>query len=203
MAAPKVFFVVLRQPDSNDLRPDPFYEFGSFGCTKCHSKNLLHLRKARALNGSKLAFVQGGHGGFRLVLLSSPVKVIEWQSNCEVRWTPPTMPFKYGEAPVLIANDGSSDFPLVKAFIRDTNRPTSVSRFASRFRSRTRPLQLDLAEEVTSIYADYRRMKSCSAIAKYYYEALPYSTRIDNYRLVTYRGLISELQDETRARFKC
>jgi hypothetical protein len=38
----QVFVVMLRRPRKNDRRSDPFWEFGSFGCTGCHGKNLLH-----------------------------------------------------------------------------------------------------------------------------------------------------------------
>ena len=41
MAMPNVFFVHLRRPnrsDPDEQRDDPFYEFGSFGCTGCHGR---------------------------------------------------------------------------------------------------------------------------------------------------------------------
>jgi hypothetical protein len=75
MAAPKVFFVHLRRPGSDDPRTDPLYEFGSFGCTKCHCSNLFHPRHAEDLKGSRLAFVQGGDDGSRLVFLTPPITV--------------------------------------------------------------------------------------------------------------------------------
>lgn len=39
----KIFIVHLRQPSNNadEKRSDPFWEFGSFGLTGCHCKNLL------------------------------------------------------------------------------------------------------------------------------------------------------------------
>ena len=52
MAKPDIFFVHLRRPkNSGDQRADPFYEFGSFGCTGCHSWNLLHPRNAHEAGG--------------------------------------------------------------------------------------------------------------------------------------------------------
>ena len=40
--APRVILVLLRQPSSavTERRDDPFWEFGSFGCTGCHGRNL-------------------------------------------------------------------------------------------------------------------------------------------------------------------
>ena len=108
MAEPTVFFVQLRRPGRNDVRTDPLYEFGSFGCTKCHSKNLLHPDNFKKLEGARLAFIQGGHLGSRLVLLTPPISVKKWKDNCEARWKPAAMPFKYAEAPVLASNDGEA-----------------------------------------------------------------------------------------------
>ena len=114
MAEIKVFFVHLRRPkNSKDQRADPFYEFGSFGCTTCHSTNLLHPRNAANLDGARLAFVQGGRSGSSLVFLTPPVTVKVWKNNCEVRWVPPMMPFKYAAAPILVRNNGRSHFKLV------------------------------------------------------------------------------------------
>jgi hypothetical protein len=69
MSAARVIVVHLRQPkrgDPGESRSDPFYEFGSFGCTKCHSRNLMHPRRAHELDGARFAFAQGGRLGFRL-----------------------------------------------------------------------------------------------------------------------------------------
>lgn len=53
-----VFMVVLRQPQKNDQRSDPFWEFGSFGVTKCHAKNSISFKNASCLEGGRLAFAQ-------------------------------------------------------------------------------------------------------------------------------------------------
>ena len=43
MPGKKVILVHLRRPRSrSDKRDDPFWEFGSFGITGCHARNLLH-----------------------------------------------------------------------------------------------------------------------------------------------------------------
>jgi hypothetical protein len=204
MAVPRVYFVHLRRPGVNDPRTDPMYEFGSFGCTKCHSKNLLHPRHAEKLNGARLAFVQGGNRGHRLVFLTPPITVKLWPSNCEARWTPAEMPFKYTEAPLLASKEGRSNFPLVKKFASRTHRPTLVSGFSSRVRSRTQPLKPPaLANEVISKYERYRREKPRSAIASAYYEALPYCPkRVDYNRKNTYRRLIRKLRAESDDRQK-
>lgn len=195
MTEPKIFFVHLRRPGSNDIRSDPFYEFGSFGCTKCHSRNLFHPRHAEKLEGSRLAFVQGGYGGFRLVFLTPPITVKKWTANCEARWTPAEMPFKYTEAPILAYNNGKSDFPLVEEFARDTKRTTLEGGLSSRLRSRSTPLPTDMAKQVVSVYEWHRKEKPHS-IASAYYEALPYVTKIDRDRYYTYQRSIRKLRSE-------
>ena len=47
-----VVIVCLRQPikdNPDEKRSDPFWEFGSFGCTGCHSTNLMNPRNANKL----------------------------------------------------------------------------------------------------------------------------------------------------------
>ena len=196
MAAPKVFFVHLRRPGRDDPRTDPLYEFGSFGCTKCHCSNLFHPRHAEDLKGSRLAFVQGGADGSRLVFLTPPITVTVWADNCEACWTPAEMPFKYSEAPLLVANDGTSDFPLVKQFAR-AKCPSLESGLSSRLRSRSHSLPPKLAEEVVTVYERLRREKGKAAIAKKYYEALPYINRKDSNRKATHDRLVLELRAES------
>lgn len=197
MAAPKIFFVHLRRPRRDDPRTDPLYEFGSFGCTKCHRSNLFHPRHAEDLKGSRLAFVQGGDDGSRLVFLTPPITSVKvWADNCEACWTPPEMPFKYSEAPVLVANDGRSDFPLVKAFASRADRSTLEGALSSRIRSLSSPLPPDMAAQVISVYERHRKENRPSAIAEHYYEALPYITEIDHYRRQTYNRLQGELRAE-------
>ena len=102
MPKPKVFLVLLGWPRSNDPRSDPFYEFGSFGCTSCHCNNLFHPDCASELKGARLAFAQGGAGGFRLVYLTPPVEIRKLPpkspNRCEAKWKPTEWPFRYTEA---------------------------------------------------------------------------------------------------------
>src|ERR1035438_6995686 len=68
LAEQNVFIVHLRRPKSKcDPRSDPFWEFGSFGMTGCHASNLMNPRNAQNLECARLAFVQGGPKGMRLV----------------------------------------------------------------------------------------------------------------------------------------
>ena len=79
MTASKVIMIILRQPNSNnpmEMRSDPFWEFGSFGCTKCHQRNIMNPEKSKELIGEKFAFAQGGVEGFKLVFLSPPVRIV-------------------------------------------------------------------------------------------------------------------------------
>jgi len=203
MAETTVFFVHLRRPrtarvDPNERRDDPFFEFGSFGCTGCHSKNLFNPRHLNELEGSRLAFVQGGPLGFRLVLLTSPIEVRGWGDRCEALWTPAEMPFKYKTAPILACNDGRSDFPLIRRFARATARSTIEAGLSSRLRSRATPLPLELARQVVGVYELMRELAPPSAVASTYDEALPNAPpRIDRHRADTYQSHINKL---TRAR---
>ncbi|HIO50418.1 TPA: hypothetical protein EYN23_24130 [Candidatus Poribacteria bacterium] len=144
----KVILVMLRQPnmkDPDEMRSDPFWEFGSFGCTHCHKHNLMNPKKLHQLTGAQIAFTQGGPLGFKLVYVTPPVFTklyphtgeLNWQADDEYK-----IPFKYSTAPLLINNQGQTDFPLLKSFVADVNRPTYVSKFASRFRSRRQPLTI-------------------------------------------------------------
>lgn len=202
MAEPKVFFVHLRRPDKKnpkEQRDDPFYEFGSFGCTGCHSRNLLHPRRAAELQGARLAFVQGGRFGSRLVFLTPPITVTVWRDRCEARWTPREVPFKYTEAPILAYNEGWTDFRLVEQFARAaTGCPTAESGLSSRLRSRVRPLSGDMAKHVIAIYKRRWAAAPSYAFASTYDEALPYAPpRIDRDRKATYARFISELDGDS------
>jgi len=200
MADPKVFFVHLRRPDSasenpNERRDDPFWEFGSFGCTTCHCDNLIHPRRAKDLAGSRFAFVQGGKLGSRLVFLTPPISVKVWKKNCEARWKPIAMPFKYDSAPILVANDGSSDFKLVIPFALEANGQTLEGRFCSKIRSRSQPLSEALAKDVVKTYERLRATASRSEMAKTYEEALPHLPPVvDRKRKETYERRVKNLE---------
>jgi len=202
MANTRVFVVLLRRPRKshpNERRDDPFYEFGSFGCTRCHSKNLLHPRHARELHGARLAFVQGGQLGFRMIFLTPPIAVNVWRFNCEATWRPTEMPFKYTEAPIVAYNSGRSDFPLVEKFAHGTNRATVEAGRSSRFRSRAQPLPSKMAKQVVEVYERLRATAPLSSMAIAYDDALPYPPpKIDRNRKGTYERHICELERENR-----
>lgn len=106
------------------------------GTTGCHSHNLLDPKNAGNLVGARLAFVQGGKLGARLVLLTPPITVEVWEYGCETRWMPPRMPFKYVTVPLIALNDNSrSDFP-------------SVRKFASRTRWGKREVERELSSRI-------------------------------------------------------
>lgn len=209
MPEPSVYFVHLRRPYSayaqpDERRDDPFYEFGSFGCTGCHCGNLFHPRHAKELEGARLAFVQGGSRGFRLIFLTPPVTIQPWRDRCEARWTPPEMPFRYDEAPIVAYNHGIGDFPLIERFACETKRTTIEGGLSSRLRSRSKPLPPELAKEVIRVYERKRSEALHSAIALTYEEALPYDPpNIDCNRKATYRRIISELEASFRRQSRC
>lgn len=177
MNAARVIVVHLRQPkrgDPNESRADPFYEFGSFGCTKCHSRNLMHPRRAHELDGVRFAFAQGGPLGFRLVHLTPPARVVEHRDRCELVWTPTGAPFRYDAAPVLVNAEGESDFPALLATLRGVFRATWPARFSSTFRSRRTPLRESVADEVARVFDRKRAKAKTAALAASYVDALPY-----------------------------
>jgi hypothetical protein len=194
MAAAPIIIVCLRRPDRrdpNETRADPFWEFGSFGCTGCHSKNLMNPKRLDELEGCRLAFAQGGPQGFRLVHLTPPVTPHSHGERNELCWTPAEMPFRHGSAPVLIANDETSDFPLLKRALQNGYCSTWEGQFRSNFRSRRQPLPGAIATQIARVYAARRRSAPPSAICSSYDQALPWPPpKIDRARKSTYDRLI-------------
>lgn len=192
-----VIVVVLRQPNMSRLderRSDPFWEFGSFGITGCHTRNLMHPAKGSLLEGARFAFAQGGDGGFRLVYLTPPLTVVRHREVLEARWQPAGMPFCYWDASVIIDRDGHSDVAGLTEFLRTVKRNGWVGRFASKFRSRREPLPANLAGSVLAMFQ--RAGAGASAprrLAQSYEEALPYyPPKIDHSRRETYDRLLKE-----------
>ena len=188
---PKVVVVMLRQPRRhNDPRTDPLWEFGSFGCTGCHRRNLMNPRKMEELNGCRLAFAQGGDSEVRLVHLTPPVEMVHHGSFVEATWRPREMPLAYDSAPLLVDNRGGSDFPVLLEMIDGVRRHTPVTRFASRFRSRREPLPADIGRQLVAGYHGFRRRGA--AVAQDYADSLPYPpSRIDQDREGTYHSLLA------------
>ena len=193
MNDPRVVLVMLRQPRRHkptETRTDPLWEFGSFGCTECHSGNLMNPRKAHELDGSRLAFAQGGDAGVRLVHVTPPVAMVHHGPFVEARWRPAAMPLRYGAAPVLVDNRGRSDVPALIPMIANARRSTPVARFASKFRSRRRPLPEDLGRRVVRVYRDFRQ--GGALVARHYADAMPFPPpRLDRDRERTYAELLS------------
>jgi hypothetical protein len=154
-----VYFVYLRRPgDMDDRRNDPFWEFGSFGKTGCHGKNLLHPKNCPIQDGDQLAFLQGGSGEVKVVGLTPPVKVAGTNSRIELRWDKKYRPVPFSVAPLLINNSGASTFPSVYSALRlgETNRTTFCGRAASRLRARSTEVSLDLAQEIIRWFSGQR-----------------------------------------------
>lgn len=178
----RVFVVMLRVPhDENDLRDDPFWEFGSFGCTRCHSKNLLHPKKCRIGDGDRLAFVQGGLAGLRLLLITPPVKRIDHPGGVEVRWDSRAKPFRYQCAPSLFRQAASQvhalKLPRLRTSLGSVKRSTLDAKFASRYRSRTRPLDSEIEQELLVGFDRVRKNAAKDAFITRYEDALPQPCR--------------------------
>ncbi len=177
-----IFIVMLRQPGKNDRRGDPFWEFGSFGCTGCHSKNLLHPLNSRIQDGDRLAFVQGGDRGAKLLLITPPVRRVVHgdatsDQRLELRWDARKKPFKYDRAPSLFESNSprvSGRFPKLIDSLEGTNRTTIDAKFASRYRARTRPLTPELADELLAGFDSAVREASRADFIAKYEDALPW-----------------------------
>jgi len=193
-----VLVVLLRQPRMNvptEMRSDPFWEFGSFGLTGCHQRNLLHPKNASLLNGSRLAFVQGGKQGFRLVYLTEPVHADAYSDRTEVLWKPGSMPFRYSDAPIVLDSDGRSDIAGMAEFVSSVKRNGWMGKFASKFRSRCQPLPEPIAEGFMAAF-EARRREGPGLRALTYLEALPVvPPLVDRNRRQTYR----QLKEKARA----
>lgn len=199
MTETKVVVVHLRRPrlsNPKEKRSDPFWEFGSFGLTGCHSKNLMNPNKSSELNGVRFAFAQGGRLGMRLVYLSPPVKIVRHGDLCEATWKPSEMPFKYLAAPLLINKDEQTSFPLLKRFLKETRRDGWLGKFSSRFRSRRRLLEMKLSEELVQVYENQRKSSRPSAISRHYTDALPYlPPTVDEDRESTYSECLEAVRE--------
>ncbi len=196
MAGDKVIIVHLRRPGKDDARTDPFWEFGSFGLTGCHKNNLLNPEKIHELEGARLAFAQGGRDGFRLIFVTPPISAIAHSSLAEARWQPSSMPLKYNQAPILVANNGTMIAGMQEA-LRAVRRSTWEAKFSSRFRSRRDPIDNefpDLAEHIATEFArSYRHARENDGVARVYDEALPWRINApDRDRLATYERKLDE-----------
>lgn len=193
----KVLVALLRQPRMErpgEMRSDPFWEFGSFGVTGCHRTNLMHPKKVHELKGCRIAFVQGGDAGFKLVYLTPPVTPTPFSDRSLVSWDAAEMPYKYEKAPVIIAPTGVSDVPEIVSIFEDVRRNGWMGRFASKFRTRRQPLPDPCARQLVSVWNAHRRKAKPSDFADIYTEALPYDPpKIDRHRRNTYEGLLATL----------
>jgi hypothetical protein len=189
----RVIIVHLRRPGTSDMRSDPFWEFGSFGITGCHSNNLMAPRNAAKLKGVRLAFAQGGREGTKLVYLSPPVEIVAHADRLEAKW-PHEKPFRYDEAPILVSNRALSDFSQLDDSLKGA-RKTREAQFSSCFRSKTTCLEVHLAKEIIKVYTRLRNRAPASAFASCYSDALPFQQAVDTHRQQTYREKLKEVRE--------
>ena len=150
----RVFLVHLRRPTGDsDPRHDPFYEFGSFGLTGCHRSNLMKPEKRHLKDGDRLAFLQGGSKGTKILLVTPPIRVVERRVKnkqiLEASWSPILMPLVYETAPNV------SSYPELVEYVKEANRPSVDSQVSSCFRTRVKPLEADLAKSVVGRFEKY------------------------------------------------
>jgi len=204
--ASKVVIVQLRQPmrSETERRDDPFYEFGSFGCTQCHSKNLMHPNRIHELDGVRVAFAQGGPLGTRLILLTPPIHTKSHANGCELQWDSSAKPFRYDCAPLLIDNDGETEFPPLMEVIRSVERTTWMGQFASRYRSSKTPLPENIARSFIDGYERSTRDAAASEFAQSYVETLPFPPAcVETQRRKRYESLLRKMKARGGGKSKC
>jgi hypothetical protein len=134
----------------------------------------MNPKRVSELQGVRLAFAQGGKLGTRLVFLTPPIyKTKVYQDRSEVLWKPHLMPFRYERAPMLIDNNGNTDFKLLKSSFKKVLRSSWVAKFSSKFRSRREVLENAQARELIQGYESHRSKCGQKSIANNYVEALP------------------------------
>ncbi len=149
-----LYLVYLRRPrNTADRRSDPFWEFGSFGITGCHGKNLLHRLRSPLRAGDQLAFLQGGIGEVRITGLTPPITVQQLQGRIYATWSKAYRPCPFERAPLLIDNNNGTDFPAVHKMLAKVNRTTPCGRAGSLFRARTARVEGALAEQIRSFFS--------------------------------------------------
>jgi len=199
----RLFIVFLRQPGKNDGRDDPFWEFGSFGCTGCHRGNLLHPMHCQVKNGDMLAFVQGGPKGCRLLLITPPVKRVNHLGPnrpllVELRWEKTARPFRYSDrAPLLAGSEQDVPASLTKLgmAVNQTERSTAAAKLASRFRARCRPVEPLLAGEIMQLFHGSKTTATEEDFINNYEDALPWINpyAIAQDRRKNYRNLLARI----------
>lgn len=210
---PQVFIVFLRRPRKGDARGDPFWEFGSFGCTGCHQHNLLHPARCRVRDGDRLAFVQGGPLGCRLLLVTPPVKRVlhssrEGTGRVEIQWKPAQKPFRYGTSAPLLAGDvvqGATQFPRLTKAVSKAARPSLEAKLASCFRARATALEDGVAEEVLTGFNRALKSSPPEAFIKRYTDALPWfdPEAIPADRRQVYKSLLKEVSGASKSTQPC
>jgi hypothetical protein len=177
--ASSLFIVFLRRPRKDDGRTDPYWEFGSFGCTGCHGKNLLNPEREHVKTGDRLAFVQGGDQGCKLLLITPPVQRVQHaNARMELRWNRAAQPFRYNSkcAPVL-AHPGVAETDLVELgkMMNAADRTTAQAKLASCFRSRCQAIDPKPAAELTVLFDKARQTaKPSQDFIQSYTDALPW-----------------------------
>jgi len=173
----RLHLCLLRRPrknDANEMRADPFYEFGSFGRTGCHSTNLLSPRNLATLEGARIAFIQGGPSGLKVVLVTGPVRVKIHGHLGEVLWKP-SWPLRYDRAPIVTSNSGFSDIPLLAEMAKEVRRDTRVGQVASKFRSRVKAVPESVATQIVQVFGNFKQKRQ--NIARSYLDTMPWRPR--------------------------
>lgn len=193
-----LYLVFLRQPRAAktlDKRSDPFWEFGSFGLTGCHSRNLMHPKNVHRLNGQDIGFIQtgffGGVRGVRIVNIVTVESVVCHLDVCEVKWDPTNLPFKFSSSLLLLDNNGYYLSEDLKKMVNSVNRQTPVAKFSSKFRTRSFPVPENVKNDILLNFGALKKQSKAEDIVDFYWQAIGREPPVlDQDRSKTYEELL-------------
>jgi|GEM_PF-3085817 len=112
----------------------------------------------------------------RVVYLTPPIQTAKKHNYMnEINWDPNSgLPFKYAKAPLFIDQNGNTDFPFVLEMVAGVKRERWKGKTGSKFRSYSRPLQLEFAAQMITNYDAYLAKASAEDFVSHYADALHY-----------------------------
>ena len=175
-------------------------------------RNLMNSKEIKELDGVRLAFAQGGPDGFKLILLTPPVKSEKYRNCCELKWEPDGAKFfKYKNAPLLIDNKKiherpASDFPAFMKMLQTppVERGTWAQEFSSKFRSKRKQLPNAVALDIIKKYSAFVKSSPKEHFTSDYTETMHEKPPIpDNNRKETYQNFIRKAKTAKTCKCRC
>jgi hypothetical protein len=132
-----------------------------------------------------------------------PIHVHTHVNCCEAHWEW-KMPFRFERAPIFVSNSGKTDFPLLRQMLEQANRPTRMSKFASKFRGRTSDVPPHIAHEIITQYDRLVDSAAPEDFANSYEQAMEVSPpNVDRDRKRTYHRLLRQARSRPVQLSRC